>query len=486
MSEIHKREDRPVVFLSYAWTSETHRRWVHQLADDLVANGIDVLFDGYSLRPGHDTFAYMEQIVTRADVSKVLCICDELYQTKADGREGGVGTETQIITPELYAKTEQTKFVALVRERDPTGKPRLPAFLAGRFFIDFSDDDQYHERFDELLRDIYSKPRRPKPPFGPAPAFLTEDVDTLATAGQVRRIEQALQGGLSSARGLIERYGDSLLTAVGTYRLSAAESQHQDMDDRIWNSIHKLRAYRDDCLRVVDAIALYASDKSEVRSLARLLDGLLGLEVSVNEYRTEAAFDNIRFFRRDLFHCAIALLLRRGRFGEVEQLLSYGYYLQSNGTGKACTFAAFHQYLFSLDEVRNHRLKLGRTSVTADLIRELVPTAYFDFRSAMQADFILYVRSMLDLAESADSIWISTSSIWVPVTAPYFEFNADFELFRRANSKSGLSDLMTVFGTQSKREFLERFEAGGAKMRDWFGRHGKSDLVAGLTQGWPA
>lgn len=46
----------------------------------------------------------MESMVQDSSIDKVLIICDKGYKEKADDREGGVGTETQIITPTLYGK----------------------------------------------------------------------------------------------------------------------------------------------------------------------------------------------------------------------------------------------------------------------------------------------------------------------------------------------------------------------------------------------
>jgi hypothetical protein len=37
----------------------------------------------------------MEKMVTDPEISKVLIVSDKMYAEKADGRAGGVGTETQ-------------------------------------------------------------------------------------------------------------------------------------------------------------------------------------------------------------------------------------------------------------------------------------------------------------------------------------------------------------------------------------------------------
>jgi len=70
---------------------------VLNLAKELVELGVDVILDKWTLREGADKYAFMKKMVTDPSVGKVILICDQLYAEKADGRKGGVGTETQIV-----------------------------------------------------------------------------------------------------------------------------------------------------------------------------------------------------------------------------------------------------------------------------------------------------------------------------------------------------------------------------------------------------
>jgi TIR domain len=116
----------PKLFISYCWSSPEHESWVLQLAEELVSQGIEVKLDKWDLQPGHDAYAFMESMVTDQTVTKVLMICDETYKMKSNSRSGGAGIEAQIITPELYSKSAQDKFVAVVREKDSEGTALLP------------------------------------------------------------------------------------------------------------------------------------------------------------------------------------------------------------------------------------------------------------------------------------------------------------------------------------------------------------------------
>ncbi len=116
----------PKLFVSYSWSNSPHEQRVLELATELRQSGVDVILDKWDLKEGHDAVAFMERMVTDPEVAKVAIVCDETYATKADGREGGVGTETQIVSKEVYDKQAQDKFVAVVMERSPDGEPYLP------------------------------------------------------------------------------------------------------------------------------------------------------------------------------------------------------------------------------------------------------------------------------------------------------------------------------------------------------------------------
>jgi len=156
-------EENPKLFISYSWSSPEHETWVVSLATELRESGIDVIIDKWDLKEGHDAFAFMEKMVTDSEIKKVVIICDKVYTEKADNRTGGVGTETQIISPEVYQKEDQNKFVAVVAERNEDGQAYLPAYYKSRIYIDLSENDLYSTNFEQLLRWIFDKPLFVKP-----------------------------------------------------------------------------------------------------------------------------------------------------------------------------------------------------------------------------------------------------------------------------------------------------------------------------------
>jgi len=98
--------DTPKAFISYSRTEADHIKWVVELAEELVENGVDVVLDEWHLQEGQDLYAFMEQAVTDPEMDKVIVVSDQEYARKADEREGGVGTETQAISQDLYDEVD--------------------------------------------------------------------------------------------------------------------------------------------------------------------------------------------------------------------------------------------------------------------------------------------------------------------------------------------------------------------------------------------
>ena len=203
MAEIEEIVDEaksqaPGAYISYSWSSPGHEQWVLDLASRLREAGVDAILDKWDLREGADKFAFMERMVTDPSVDKVIVICDQLYAERADGRAGGVGTETTIISQELYNQIDATaqvqKFVAVITEKDDMGQAYVPTFLKSRIYIDMSDVERYGEGFEQLLRWLFGKPLYEKPPLGTPPSYLFEDsYPPLATTAVHRLAVDALR-----------------------------------------------------------------------------------------------------------------------------------------------------------------------------------------------------------------------------------------------------------------------------------------------------
>jgi hypothetical protein len=183
----------PKIFISYSWTTPKHEDWVINLAERLVSDGVDVLIDKWDLKEGHDKFNFMETMVRSSEIQKVLIVLDKKYSEKAELRTGGVGTETQIISPKIYSDVSQEKFIPIVTENDDDGNAFVPIFLESRIYIDFSNENNFEENYEKLLRNIFQRPAYSKPKIGKAPRYLFEDTPmTHKTSSIVRSFDNQI------------------------------------------------------------------------------------------------------------------------------------------------------------------------------------------------------------------------------------------------------------------------------------------------------
>ena len=176
--------EHPKVFISYSHDSPEHKRWVSELGTKLRYKGVDGVLDQWNLTPGDNFTQFME--VGVRDLDWVLVICTDNYVRKANNREGGVGYEVQIVIAQLVENLGIDKFIPIIRQA--SGQEKMPTFLGGRVYIDFTDDSQFDEKFNELLHKLYDVLIVEKPPLGEKPSFaklsseqevpLSEEVDT--------------------------------------------------------------------------------------------------------------------------------------------------------------------------------------------------------------------------------------------------------------------------------------------------------------------
>ena len=171
-----KKIDKPKVFISYAWGSEEYQRKVLLFASNLVGDGIEVVLDKWDLTEGNDTYYFMEKCVNDDTITNVLILLDPIYEKKANDHTGGVGTETQIISPEVYEKVTQNKFIPIVMERNEYGEVCKPTYLNGKLHFDLSLPDSYDEEYRRLVKRLYGEEIYRKPELGKKPNWVEEPI----------------------------------------------------------------------------------------------------------------------------------------------------------------------------------------------------------------------------------------------------------------------------------------------------------------------
>jgi len=457
--------ENPKVFISYSWSNPTHEQWVIDLANELTESGVHVILDKWDLKEGHDSVAFMEKMVTDPKITKVVMICDEVYASKADGRSGGVGTETQIISREVYENQEQGKFVAIIPERDSQGKAYLPTYYKSRIYIDLSEPDNYTDNFEKLLRWIYDKPLYTRPEIGKRPSFLDKsDGISLGTLAAHNRAISAIKENKPFASGALDEYLSTFVSNLEKFRITEKEGE---FDDQVIDSIEKFLPYRNELVNLFITLAQYAPEEENIRKVHRFFESLITYKSrpeNVNNWNGWDS-DNFKFIVHELFLYAVAIFIKHERFDEVNWLLTQQYYVVGRsdyGREVMVGYETFREHLPSLEH-RNNRLELRRLSIHADLLEQRSKHSGIEFRYLMQADFILFMR-----AEVMQSDYCSH---WYPDTLLYVgRFHSAFEIFARSSSKSYFERVKCVLCIDKPadlNELMEAYKADRQRLPRW-------------------
>lgn len=208
--------ESPLVFIHYSWDSDSHKKWVLFLADRLISDGVDVVFDRYDLKLGANNNYFMEKIES---ADKALLIMTPQYRVKADSRTSGVGYEYQIISTEFSKNiASNSKFIPVLKEG--TKDSSIPLFLQGFLFLNLTDDSEFEANYIDLLKNIYDEPTIEKPVKGKKPNFKKLDINfkvaqkikiegeytKILSLGTTKKQSHKILGEPQNDEGLLETY----------------------------------------------------------------------------------------------------------------------------------------------------------------------------------------------------------------------------------------------------------------------------------------
>lgn len=443
----------PKVFISYSWSSPTHQQWVIDLGENLIASGIDVVLDKWDLKPGQDSIAFMESMVTDTSIEKVLIICDRIYAERADGRNGGVGTETQIISKKVYDKVNQERFIAVIAEKDEDYKAFTPTFYRSRIYIDLSNPESYSSGFEELIRTIYNQPQHIKPPIGKKPEFLTNEIHTnLGTAPLAKRAISSIRDNKPNSGVALEEYFQTFAENLERARIDFKKDV--EYDEQVLNNINDFTNSRNELLQVITNAIRNLSEQDTTEHIHRFLESILkyqDLPEGINSYN-EHDFDNFKFIIHEIFLYTITICLKFKKYEIAASLLDKPYYIKSRlRENHLSGFECFYKDPGSL-ELRNRRLKLGRNSLSADITKNNNTTSGVEFSLLMQTDFILFIRCKI------------RGEFWWPKTLVFLgHYPGAFEIFTRSTSRAYFEKLKRILNVKSKTELEEFAESASAQ-----------------------
>lgn len=421
----------------------------------------------------------MEKMVSDPNISKVVIISDRMYCEKANSRTGGAGTEAQIISKEIFAKQNQDKFVVAVAELDDDGKPYVPTYYTSRIFIDFSDESKFSTSFEQLLRWIADKPIHKKPELGSLPKYITapEEAVTLATTSAKRRAQEALTNSKGFSYPASKEYFELFSREIEKFRLRA---DFDPLSDEILDNFASFAPYRDEFLEIVRTIANYADDPrygALIHSFFERFQDYFYPPPGTRQYR-ELDFGNFRFFAQELFLHTAATLISESRYDLFNYLIETPYFFSRRAERGHDPLGRFTEFRDrnTLLAYRNQELKLGRISLTADMLRDRTSTSGTNFSNLMQVDFILFLR--------AELLNLGIYESWWPDTLVFLGHRyRTLEIFERSRSKSYFERIRPILGNATKEDlenFVESYRGDERSLPRWEGTRLSPSSLMGL------
>ncbi|MBE0662819.1 MAG: TIR domain-containing protein [Bacteroidales bacterium] len=444
--------ETPKIFISYSWTTPQHEDWVINLAERLVSDGVDVIIDKWNLKEGHDKYNFMETMVKSPDIQKVLIILDKKYSEKAEKRAGGVGTETQIISPKIYSDVSQVKFIPIVVEKDDKGNAFVPTFLESRIYIDLSDEDKFEENYENLLRNIYQRPAYSKPKIGKAPSYLFEETPmTHKTSSIVRSFDNQISKSPKRINSIIREFLDNFFEDLKDYSLNLIGTRDVlAFGKAIHDNINSYTPLRNDYIIFLDK--LFKSElEFDIDIFIKFFEKLPILKAPQDNRSSwsPSEFDNFRFFIHETFLYTIAAGLKNEKYKFIEEILYSGYFCQDKYSSKSepQRFDALYNYVETFDKYYKETYSKNFISPMADLVIKRLPEN-ISKDDLINADLLCHYISVIDNLR------------WFPITYIYgLRDEGKFELFNRLVSQRHFEKVKTLFNVQTIKELQDKIKA---------------------------
>lgn len=430
----------PKVFISYSWTTTQHEEWVHDLATRLTEDGVEVLYDKWHLKEGHDIYAFMEKMVSDSEkIDKVLIICDEGYKNKANSRNGGVGTESQIITPEVYNDIKQEKFIPIISERDDTGNDFVPSYIKSRMYIDLSEEEHFEKNYEQLLRNIFKVPLYRKPPIGTPPSYITEEEKPyFSTKNVIRHIKNAEISNPKRLKSLWFTFVAEFWVSLKLLKIDVVKDE-KNINEKIYEKINLFDPLRDDYIEVLEI--MISSETIETDDLIEFFEKMYSFIQPENfDSYNPSYYQQYKFMVKETFLYTISILLQQKQFLMTRELLEAEYHTASEYYhSDRIRFVNFNFHLTSLVE-RSERLELNLISPSSTLIKERANDKYLN--ALLEADLMLFYISILQKVKDSDM------RLWFPKTAIYNSRN-NLKILRKLKSKRYFEKAKELFNVNT-------------------------------------
>ncbi|MER2078550.1 SEFIR domain-containing protein [Psychrobacillus psychrotolerans] len=437
------------VFISYAWSSQEHEEWVNELATRLEEGaGVEVVYDKWDAVEGQNLNAFMQRSVNDPSITKVLVICDETYKQKADEFQGGVGTETVIISNEVYKNVKQTKFVPIIAQRGPNGEEYVPTYLSGTKYIDMSFAQNYEEGFEKLLRNLYGKPEFVRPKRGTPPSFLLRDEKK--TSSDSRRALSRFAYDVERKPKNIEIYFNDFVETFKNdmKQYAITPSDYNELAPLMFECLHDTMELRD---MFIEFLETYIKEAEVVNTLLiieffesiyPLIYTRLG---SVTSNYFDAQFDHMKVFVVELMIYTIALLYKFRQYDAIYEIVTNHYFVKEEVDRELDgSIGIFHKYPELIEKTNLPSTGQKYISNTGRLIIDRANYVGISSEDLVQADFLIY---LLSFAHGKSEDYFA----WYPATSPYFTVPR-IQFITRIKSKRFFETVKVMFPVKDAEE----------------------------------
>jgi len=279
--KINKEEDEnPIVFISYSWDDEPHKKWVLDFANKLRSDGVDVILDRYHLTPGANLSFFVEDSLRKSN--RIILVLTPNYKGKAEQRKGGVGQEYSIINTETVKNIANNERVIPIL-RKGSSDDSIPIFFQQYIYVDFTNDSTFDNSYEELIREIYKEPKEKIPDLGKKPNFddaePTKSIPNQNSSGNIRsQVPSQVPSNLGPQSTTIQTIKELISKGKisnafeGLEKLAGTDSDLKN--DIILLKARHSRLERDKRLGVISSSDANISTNQIVHSLLSLLDGI--------------------------------------------------------------------------------------------------------------------------------------------------------------------------------------------------------------------
>lgn len=462
----------PKVFISYSWNKSDE---ILDLANRLMSDQIEVLLDQWELKEGQDKYVFMERCVNDPDIDKVLIICDSNYKEKADKRKGGVGDETSIITPELYGKAEETKFLPIIVERDEDGESYIPAYLRSRIYIDLSNVEIYDDEYQKLVRSIYNKPLIKKPPLGNKPKWLDNDRRNFYP---LEKLINGIKNSKSTNKQiiLIDKFIEAYIDLAKCYYDANANDPK-----KIYETFQEMKTIRDYFLDFLEALLEVEFNLGEkLCDVFELLYNKL-----INIYTFDKAVNTLNDYKLEvfklhiweLFICSTTFLLNYEKYEDLNVILKNAYFLIESdfgGNRVASNYYKFYHYSRILEERYKPKTSDSKlyTITGKTLCKEREKHPIYSSENLTKADLFLYqVYNGFNLVKKDYPCWFPLSYLYV---------SGEMSEWVKLKSKRYCRKMFKLFGVENIEELKKTISK--CQMKEEVRFQGSFDAAPGILK----